>query len=359
MEKPLCRIFVSSTYIDLVDYRKTAELAINDLGQKYEGMEYMGAMTEEPKVACFEMVEQCDLFVGIYAWRYGHIPDGDSISITEQEYNHANGSGKPCLCYCVNEDVPWKRKFIETGAAEKKLKRFIQNLSREHVRDDFKDPDDLKYKLSRNIGKWLFSNKPQLLRDSSTPVAHPEKEYRKAIAEQYATLTMLGFKRSFDMDGIYIPLTMHLDQDCHFARQPKEADETLLSRSLKAEDLLKLTNKVAVVLGEPGMGKTTMLHYLARRESKTPTGLLPIFLKLADFCKSRQSLELFLLGSVSNYITGDAMQNLARTALQNGRALILLDGLDEVNREEYTAVSERIRAFIASHSNCRVIVTSR
>ncbi|NIO85071.1 MAG: NACHT domain-containing protein, partial [Candidatus Aminicenantes bacterium] len=202
-------------------------------------------------------------------------------------------------------------------------------------------------------------NKPELKRDALKPGADPEKEYRKAIADQYATLAMLGFKRSFDMDGIYIPLTVHLDPEAHFIRQVEETGEKLLSRSLKAEDLLKLTNKVAVVLGEPGMGKTTMLHYLARRESKNPNGMLPIFIKLADFCKARQPLELFLLGSVANYITGDAMQNLAKTTMQNGRALILLDGLDEVNREEYNAVTERIRAFIASHRNCRVIITSR
>lgn len=34
----LFRVFVSSTYIDLIDYRKAAEKAINDLGQKFEGM---------------------------------------------------------------------------------------------------------------------------------------------------------------------------------------------------------------------------------------------------------------------------------------------------------------------------------
>ena len=42
MNNPLFRIFVSSTYLDLIDYRRAAEKAINDLGQKYEGMEYMG-----------------------------------------------------------------------------------------------------------------------------------------------------------------------------------------------------------------------------------------------------------------------------------------------------------------------------
>ena len=74
MSKPLFHIFVSSTYVDLVEYRQAAEKAINDQGQKYEGMEYLGAMAEEPTKACLDLVEKCDLFIGIYAWRYGHIP---------------------------------------------------------------------------------------------------------------------------------------------------------------------------------------------------------------------------------------------------------------------------------------------
>ena len=86
MNKPLFRIFVSSTYVDLIEYRKAAEKAINDQRQKYEGMEYMGAMAEEPTQACLDLVEKCDLFIGIYAWRYGYIPKSSDISITEEEY---------------------------------------------------------------------------------------------------------------------------------------------------------------------------------------------------------------------------------------------------------------------------------
>ncbi|KAA3659590.1 MAG: DUF4062 domain-containing protein, partial [Calditrichaeota bacterium] len=115
MPKSIFRVFVSSTYIDLIDYRKAAEKAINDQKQKYIGMEYMGTLPDEPKVASLKMVEECDLCIGIYAWRYGYVPDGDDYSITEQEYRHAKKLGKPCLCYFVDEEFPWKPKFIESG----------------------------------------------------------------------------------------------------------------------------------------------------------------------------------------------------------------------------------------------------
>ncbi len=106
MPKPFFRIFVSSTYNDLIPYRQAAEKAINDQGQKYDGMEYLGSVASEPTKACLKLVEKCDLFIGIYAWRYGHIPAGSDISITEEEYQYATKSGIPCLCYVVDPKQP-------------------------------------------------------------------------------------------------------------------------------------------------------------------------------------------------------------------------------------------------------------
>ena len=359
MKKTLFRIFVSSTYIDLIEYRESAEKAINDQGQKYDGMEYMGAIDKEPLTACLDLVEECDLFIGIYAWRYGHVPDGYEFSITEQEYQHAKGLQKPCLCYVVDEDFPWKRKFIETGNAEDELERFKNAISKEHVRSDFKEPLHLENNIIRDLSNWLADNRPGLGRDTLETGEDPVSAYKKAITNKYATLNMIGFKRSFAMDGIYIPLTVHVDQAARFGCQSGEDGEKLLTRSLKAEDLVDLPDKVAVVLGEPGMGKTTMLHYLALRESKGDNNLFPVFVKLADFCQTREPLESFILSAVENHITGATVRDAALKAIQEHQALILLDGLDEVSREEYGSVTERIRAFISGHEMCRVIITSR
>jgi len=356
---PLFRIFVSSTYIDLVDYRKAAEKAINDQRQIYEGMEYMGAMDKEPTQACLDLVEQCNLFIGIYAWRYGTLPDGSEFSITEQEYQHAKKLGRPCLCYFVDEDFPWPPKLIEPGSAAEELKRFKSQISKDHVRGTFREPLHLERNIISDLSKWLADNRPELKREALKPGQNPIEMYNKAIAEKYATLTMIGFKRSFAMDSIYIPLTVHVDPESRFAGQPDELREKLAGRSLKAEDLVDLPDKVAVVLGEPGMGKTTMLHYLALRESKKSHPLFPIFVKLSDFCKTREPLESFLLAAVENYIPGATMRDAAQNAIQAQQALILLDGLDEVSREKFNSTTERIRAFIAGHKDCRVIITSR
>lgn len=364
MSKPIFRVFVSSTYIDLIDYRKAAEKAINDQKQKYVGMDHMGAMTEEPTDACLEMVEECDLFIGIYAWRYGYVPEGDDYSITEQEYRHAIKLGKPCLCYFVEEDFPWLRKFIETGPAEEKLVAFKSVIEKQHVRSTFKEPMHLERNIINDLSNWLATHRPELQKETLSAGEDPRTAYLSSLAEQYATLSMIGFKRSFDMSSIYIPLTVHADPEAKIHCKPGKPGDTpdlekMLNRTLKAEDLLDLQEKVAVVLGEPGMGKTTMMHYLALKESQKVDGLFPIYIKLADYCKTNDPLQKYLLTSVDKRISGSAMQQVAQQAISNGKAFILLDGLDEVSRDAYTKVTDCIRAFIASHKNCRVIITSR
>jgi len=90
------RVFVSSTSVDLGEYRKRVQDAIKQLGAIDISMENFGARDERPKEECLRIIrEESDLFVGIYAHRYGFIPKSDAKSITEQEYDEAT-LGKLC-----------------------------------------------------------------------------------------------------------------------------------------------------------------------------------------------------------------------------------------------------------------------
>jgi hypothetical protein len=76
------KIFLSSTYVDLIEYRQAATEALERLGQQVGRNESFGAQPVEPSDACLSEIEDCDRFVGIYAHRYGYIPadgvDGDT-----------------------------------------------------------------------------------------------------------------------------------------------------------------------------------------------------------------------------------------------------------------------------------------
>lgn len=161
------KVFVSSTYIDLVEYRKAVERAINLLEQQFVGMEYFGALSEEPKVAALRKVEGCDVFVGIYARRYGFVPDGDTKSITEQEFDRAQKFGKTIFCYRVKPDQPWNPKMIEGGDAQTKLDTFLERIDKQYVRQEFTTPDDLLAKVSADLARHLSSSGVQ------ATMAHP------------------------------------------------------------------------------------------------------------------------------------------------------------------------------------------
>ena len=55
-----------------------------------------------------EDVASCDIYVGIFTWRYGYIPNDnkkdnnpDILYITKLEYRKAKEKGVPCLIFLV------------------------------------------------------------------------------------------------------------------------------------------------------------------------------------------------------------------------------------------------------------------
>src|SRR5215210_4187707 len=80
---------ISSTALDLPEHRALAHRACLEAGVFPIGMEQLPARDETGIAASLEMVEQADIYIGVYANRYGWVPDGEDISITEMEFDHA------------------------------------------------------------------------------------------------------------------------------------------------------------------------------------------------------------------------------------------------------------------------------
>ena len=60
-----------------------------------------------PAERCLEDVSNCDVYVGIFAWRYGFIPSGYEFSITELEYREAIKLKIPTLIFLLDEEAAW------------------------------------------------------------------------------------------------------------------------------------------------------------------------------------------------------------------------------------------------------------
>jgi CheY-like chemotaxis protein len=151
------QIFVSSTFEDLAEYRKRATEAIERLGQQGIRMEVFGARPGTAAEVCFEEIGSSDAFVGIYAHRYGFVPEGSPTSITEQEFDFALARGKPIFGFLVEENYPWPPTLIEHVNYER-LAAFKQKVKK-FVRDSFTTTEDLAYKVSSSIGHYLIHKK--------------------------------------------------------------------------------------------------------------------------------------------------------------------------------------------------------
>ena len=185
------KVFLSSTSEDLVEHRRNAHDAIERLGQQVGRMEVFGARPEEPLDASLKEVENCDLFVGIYAHRYGHVPEGSAISITESEFRHAKEKDKPLFCFLVDEACEWPRRLIEKKPGQTKLARFKAALQREYVRDTFTTPQDLAVKVATSLGRYLWEGASPLNPNSPLLKSVINDSSNKKAADRRATVEAL------------------------------------------------------------------------------------------------------------------------------------------------------------------------
>src|SRR5512143_3882901 len=108
----MARIYVSSTFSDLEEYRKEVSLALRRLGHEDVAMEYYVAEDKRPLDRCLSDVASCAVYVGIFAWRYGYVPqknNPEGRSITELEYRKAQEERKPCLIFLLSDQAPWPK----------------------------------------------------------------------------------------------------------------------------------------------------------------------------------------------------------------------------------------------------------
>jgi hypothetical protein len=104
-------------------------------------------------------VKESDLFVGLYAHRYGFVPPDARASVTELEYERAVELKKPVFAFIVDDDFDWKPSFIEGEPGHTRLVAFKNRLSASHIIERFTSPTDLAFKVSTSVSNYgIFQN---------------------------------------------------------------------------------------------------------------------------------------------------------------------------------------------------------
>jgi tetratricopeptide (TPR) repeat protein len=139
------KVMISSTARDLPDHRKQVMDACQRLGMfNTEMMEYLTATDADAMEVSLNMVNKADIYLGVFAFRYGYVPPDQTISVTEMEYNRAVERSIPRLIFLMSDDHAVKPTDVETGEGAEKLKKLKDRLKTERVVGFFKSADDLR-----------------------------------------------------------------------------------------------------------------------------------------------------------------------------------------------------------------------
>lgn len=153
----MTKIFISSTSRDLSKHRQAVIEALRTADAAPIAMEYFGSQSGDATTVSLEEVDKADLFIGIYAHRYGYRPDDDR-SVTELEYLHAVKKDIPCLLFLVEDDYQDDLLDVHREQDEESitlLNMFKRKLQKTSVLLWFNTPEDLALKVTASYARWL------------------------------------------------------------------------------------------------------------------------------------------------------------------------------------------------------------
>ncbi|MFC1393081.1 DUF4062 domain-containing protein [Acinetobacter junii] len=157
------QIFVSSTYVDLINERQAAVEAILKAGHIPAGMELFTASNQSQWTIIQKWIDESDIYMLILGGRYGSIEPSSGLSYTELEYNYALSQNKP-LFAVIMEDEALDEKVKQSGRSvlesdnPQKLKDFKTKVL-SYMSSFFEDYKDIKLAVHESVGKLQQENK--------------------------------------------------------------------------------------------------------------------------------------------------------------------------------------------------------
>ncbi len=188
--------------------------------------------------------------------------------------------------------------------------------------------------------------------------------YARAVADALGQFELFGVTRgrkprrhTFDK---YVTLAV--------ARRAREApdddDDALTGVGIDVANAL-VDNPRVVIRAGAGAGKTTLLQWLAAKVAErmawTRDGYLPFFVPLRQFAQDSQELPApeELPAIIARMVAGEKPAGWVSRQFASGRALLLVDGVDELPPERRESVRRWLGELVTAYPQVRYVVTSR
>jgi Domain of unknown function (DUF4062)/NACHT domain len=347
----VANVYLSSTFEDLKDYRAAVHEALSKMEHNVVAMEHYVATDTRPVEKCLRDVEACDIYVGIFAWRYGYVPTDNNpqqLSITELEYRRAGDAGKPRLLFLVDRSAPWSPTFMDSvtgdGEGGARIRRLRSELEDSRLVSHFRSPEELGKLVSISVSNTT----------SKRPI--------QAVAlRRYATAVQPWIRQG---------LPARLEYDVPIGRY-SSAEAILSSDDPDAfvSDLASLVREVDVLLlhGRGGSGKSVLLRRLAleQLEQGEPYILLDLSL-LTGLVAEGTEIPRLDPTDLFNRILLCSPQPLRRSDIERWPQPITLivDGLNELSsagavESAQTHIFSALHSARADYPGLKIIVADR
>jgi hypothetical protein len=198
-------------------------------------------------------------------------------------------------------------------------------------------------------------------------------KYIESYTKRHGKLKVLGMKDPVELDEIFTTVQLlGEDEVQQFAtiddleKLYREAGQRLLRyRSKERQDGIAVASQkqFLMVLGAPGAGKSTFLRKIGLESFKGKKGnfkhqAIPVLLELKKFTESKIDLKALIEAEFTTCGFPKPKQ-FTESALDQGKLLILLDGLDEVPSANVNSVIDAIQDFVDRYDKNRYIASCR
>lgn len=192
---PAYRVFISSTYEDMKEFRSAASDALTNIQAIPMGMERFTAANQPPINRCYEEIQKCQFCVSILGFRYGSLYKNTNLSYSELEFDEAERLGIPILVFIRSGEIDANRIDVDDLTRRDKFKRKLQSSASNRLTVSFTSPEDLRDKITRALQDEIKRSAetketdPAQKRDDKT---HPKEEYLRGAAVYRNFILMPG-----------------------------------------------------------------------------------------------------------------------------------------------------------------------
>lgn len=154
------QVFVSSTYMDLIEERQEIMQALLELDCIPVGMELFPAADDDQWTLIKGLIKDCDYYLVVVGGRYGSLgPSGKSY--THMEYEFAVEEGIPTIGFIHSDPGKIASEKTESEPESRQRLEEFKNLVQQKMCRFWSSPEDLGSKVSRSLVK-LIKSKPRI-----------------------------------------------------------------------------------------------------------------------------------------------------------------------------------------------------